>query len=122
MNYLTPAIAKWHLSDAQHRMYLTREGGEKVAMPRYYKDKIYNRVIFTVIPDWETITPNYPHSDYLCPVRYQKTIDTTLRKAIGFATRTKMLETPDKQTPLEKFYSHKAAFSNMQKQIKNDKL
>lgn len=32
----------WHRVDIENRMYLTVEGGKKIGMPRYYKDKIYN--------------------------------------------------------------------------------
>lgn len=41
-NYLTPAMVRWHLADLDNRMYCNAEGGVKISMPRYYKDKIYN--------------------------------------------------------------------------------
>lgn len=31
----------WHLSDLEQRMYCNASGGKKIAMPRYYKDKLY---------------------------------------------------------------------------------
>lgn len=40
-SYITDATVNWHKSDLDNRMYLTLEGGKKIAMPRYYKDKIY---------------------------------------------------------------------------------
>jgi hypothetical protein len=43
-NYLSPAMKKWHYSDLENRMYVPLKDGKKVAMPRYYKDKIYNDI------------------------------------------------------------------------------
>ena len=40
-NYLTEQMVKWHKSDLQKRMYVPLKDGKKIAMPRYYKDKIY---------------------------------------------------------------------------------
>lgn len=40
-SYLTDAIKKYHREDIS-RMYITTNSGNKVAMPRYYKDKIFN--------------------------------------------------------------------------------
>lgn len=40
-SYLTPAIEAYHKADLLNRMYLTTEQGKKLAMPRYYKDKLY---------------------------------------------------------------------------------
>lgn len=31
----------WHQADQNTRMYCNIEGGKKIAMPRYYKNKIY---------------------------------------------------------------------------------
>lgn len=41
-NYLTPKMIKWHKSDIENRMYCNIPGNKKIAMPRYFKDKIYN--------------------------------------------------------------------------------
>lgn len=41
-NYLTKAMASWHYKDLENRMYLNIEEGKKIAMPRYYKDKLYD--------------------------------------------------------------------------------
>ena len=35
-------IVPWHHQDVQNRMYCTLEDGRKIAMPRYYKNKIYH--------------------------------------------------------------------------------
>lgn len=40
-NYITPEMIAWHKADLLNRMYVNLEGGQKAAMPRYYKDKIY---------------------------------------------------------------------------------
>lgn len=41
-NYLTPEIIAYHQAD-KSRLYCMREGGHKIAMPRYYKQKIYSQ-------------------------------------------------------------------------------
>lgn len=41
-NYLTSQIIKWHKADLLNRMYCNLPDGKKIAMPKYYKDKIYN--------------------------------------------------------------------------------
>jgi len=40
-NYITDEIARYHKSDLS-RMYVTRDGGHKVSLPRYYRDRIYS--------------------------------------------------------------------------------
>lgn len=40
-NYLTSEVMQWHKDDLLNRMHLTVEDGKKIAMPRYYKDKMY---------------------------------------------------------------------------------
>lgn len=41
-NYLSDSINKWHKNDLLNRMYVPIKGGKKIAMPRYYKDKLYS--------------------------------------------------------------------------------
>lgn len=45
LNYISPAIVRWHKEDLLERMYcvVPNSGGKKISMPRYYKDKIYSR-------------------------------------------------------------------------------
>lgn len=40
-NYINPDTIHYHHADLQNRCYLTIEDGKKIAMPRYYKQKIY---------------------------------------------------------------------------------
>lgn len=42
LNYINSKTIKWHKADLLNRMYLNIEDGKKIAMPRYYKDKIYS--------------------------------------------------------------------------------
>lgn len=42
-NYLTPQMIKWHKADYKNRMYVNLLDGKKIAMPRYFKDKIYTK-------------------------------------------------------------------------------
>lgn len=41
-NYLSNAIINWHKSDSFNRMYVNYQH-YKIAMPRYYKEKLYNQ-------------------------------------------------------------------------------
>jgi hypothetical protein len=41
-NYITENMIKWHKNVLEERMYVPIENGKKIAMPRYYKDKMYN--------------------------------------------------------------------------------
>lgn len=41
-NYLSQQMINWHKSDIEKRMHCNIEGNKKIAMPRYYKDKIYS--------------------------------------------------------------------------------
>lgn len=43
-NYLTDNIKQWHYNDLLDRMYCNIPGGKKIAMPRYYKNKLYTAV------------------------------------------------------------------------------
>jgi hypothetical protein len=36
-------LRNWHYKDVPGRLYVNLEDGKKMAMPRYFKDKIYNR-------------------------------------------------------------------------------
>lgn len=39
--YMTDAMVKWHKASLEDRMYCNTKDGKKIAMPRYYKDKMY---------------------------------------------------------------------------------
>ncbi len=41
--YLTEQIVKWHKRNIENRVYLPLKDGKKAAMPRYYKDKLYDK-------------------------------------------------------------------------------
>lgn len=43
IDYLTPAMIRWHKADLENRMYVNLEDGKVASMPRYYKDKLYNQ-------------------------------------------------------------------------------
>lgn len=51
-NYLTPSVIRWHKADIIGRVYLPLEGGKKAAMPRYYKDRLYNHNDRSRIAQW----------------------------------------------------------------------
>jgi len=41
--YLTEQMVKWHKKNIENRVYLPLKDGKKAAMPRYYKDKLYDK-------------------------------------------------------------------------------
>lgn len=51
-NYITEASIKWHTSNLSERMYLHIDDGKKIAMPRYYKQKIYTDEQRAAISYW----------------------------------------------------------------------
>lgn len=44
INYLTERMVKWYEADLEERMYCNIEDGKKIAMPRYYKEKLYQKI------------------------------------------------------------------------------
>ena len=42
ISYITPEMVKWHKKDLKNRMYIALKDGKKIAMPRYFKEKIYS--------------------------------------------------------------------------------
>lgn len=42
-NYLTNVMIKWHHADQNNRMYTPIEEGKRIALPRYYSNKIYTK-------------------------------------------------------------------------------
>jgi hypothetical protein len=41
-NYVTDAMKKWHHNALLDRMYVPMKDNKKIAMPRYYKDRVYS--------------------------------------------------------------------------------
>lgn len=83
------------MSSLQDRMYCTLDGGQKISMPRYYKDKIYH-------------------------LEQRKAIGVYSRQE-----QLKRLdqEALDQDSGRKKFQSHKAAFDKMARdKHKNEKI
>lgn len=36
-------MIRWHEADLMNRMYVNIEGGKKICMPRYFKERIYTQ-------------------------------------------------------------------------------
>lgn len=51
-SYLTPKTERYHNADLFNRVCLTIAGGKKIAMPRYYKDKLYTESQRQQIASW----------------------------------------------------------------------
>lgn len=49
--YLTDSMTKWHKSDINNRMYVQLKDGRRVAMPRYFKDKLYTEEERLIVAD-----------------------------------------------------------------------
>jgi len=50
---LNPKIKKWHNADPNNRMYLNIEDNKKIAMPRYYKDILYQKHVRKQVADYQ---------------------------------------------------------------------
>lgn len=50
-NYLTQAMREWHEADLLNRAYTPLKDGKKIALPRYYKEKIYSQSDRELIAD-----------------------------------------------------------------------
>jgi len=57
-SYLNEVNCNWHVEDLVNRMYCTVVGGVKLAMPRYYKDKLYFELEKSAIRDAYAIINN----------------------------------------------------------------
>lgn len=65
-NYLTPQIIRYHKKALIERFYLTVPGGNKIAIPRYYKKKIYTDLQLQLIgyQMGENAIKNYTEKNY----------------------------------------------------------
>lgn len=43
IGYFKQSKLLWHHADRDQRMYIPIEGGKKISMPRYYKDRLYSK-------------------------------------------------------------------------------
>lgn len=43
IGYLNGKMMRWHHADLKNRMYVNLPNGKKATMPRYYKDRLYNK-------------------------------------------------------------------------------
>lgn len=41
--YLTKAMKAWHNADIEKRLYCVLEDGKKISMPRYYRERVYEK-------------------------------------------------------------------------------
>lgn len=48
-------MQRYHKADLENRMYVPIEDGKKIAMPRYFKDKMYNNEERTLIQAANTV-------------------------------------------------------------------
>lgn len=67
-NYLTKDMVNWHKKDVLNRAYCNIEGGKKISMPRYYKDKIYewwerNMIAEQVVKQMDALTKLHQDDD-----------------------------------------------------------
>lgn len=65
-NYLTPAMVRYHKNDLENRMNCVLPDGKVIAMPRYYKDKVYTEQERKIIA-WHAIRENIERE-----IEYQK--------------------------------------------------
>lgn len=83
-NYLTPQMVKWHKEDPNNRLHVPLKGGKKAVMPRYYRDKIYNKEELSTIIRYfqdEELREFSTMSEKEKFAKYKK--DENLRTALG---------------------------------------
>lgn len=51
-NYLTKEMIEWHHNNLTERVFVPLKDGKKIAMPRYFKDKIYDNIQKGIIADF----------------------------------------------------------------------
>lgn len=61
-NYLTKQMVRWHKSDLVNRCYVALKDGKKIAMPRYYKEKIYTKLELQMIGAYQEQQENTPEA------------------------------------------------------------
>ena len=49
--FLTPAMVSWYLADPSQRYYAQLQDGRKIALPRYYRDKIFDERLRAIVRD-----------------------------------------------------------------------
>ncbi|WNK13911.1 MAG: replication initiator protein [Microvirus sp.] len=76
-NYLTGKMLAWHLSPTviDARMYCNIEGGKKISMPRYYKDKIYSDIQRKKIAYFARLNAVEKNPDITTPIYHQLGFD-----------------------------------------------
>lgn len=45
LNYITDETLRWHYADLENRQYITIEDGKRIALPRYYRQKMYDKIL-----------------------------------------------------------------------------
>lgn len=65
ISYLNETMCSWHIGDLVNRCYCTLPGGVKIAMPRYYKDKIYYENERSAIAEAFALEAHEKHLDKL---------------------------------------------------------
>lgn len=87
-NYINPAQIKWHKADKTKRLYIGLKDGKKIAMPRYYKDKIYSNAekLYINLQIQKQITTDYQKLSEQKKLAKDKK-DSQLR--IGYASKNK---------------------------------
>lgn len=81
-------MVKWHRSDLENHMYVPLEDGKKIAMPRYYKTRVYTDF------EREYIGKSIAAKDALLPqLTEQQIIDVIVDKNRRFYKNQRLNET-----------------------------
>lgn len=75
LSYLTPNMRFWHKADLYNRRYLTLKGGLKVAMPRYYYEKLYDGYEMDLLNMSGSLIQQEEFYQQFISVSYEKRID-----------------------------------------------
>lgn len=111
LSYLNERTIAYHNADPNNRMCLTIAGGKKIAMPRYYKDKLW--------PDQVEILPDGTEYTHTHPTRLKAGLH--LKQEV--IRKEDELRAKHPRFDIDRAEQHIAAFRKMNKQSKTrDKL
>lgn len=71
-NYISDAVKKYHQADIS-RLYLTKEGGFRIAMPKYYRDRLFDET--QKKEQLKIIQDAVAHHEFIERIRFEQSND-----------------------------------------------
>lgn len=96
ISYLDETMCNWHITDMVNRLYCGLKDGKKIAMPRYYKEKLYYENERSAIAESfqvkasEIFNKKMEKSTWKTLINEQKAIDAAFDKMYLSSLKTKV--------------------------------